>query len=170
MVDYYHYPDPKWCEGHNVPVALLRSIKDELYETSAPFILTPASQAVNLFTVETQLLSGRVRGDGLIEHELSFGFMPMPTLQAFIARYFSDLTKSVPMTLYLRMHEIGDEYFRFNFYMIRPTPTKDYTIEGGRATDVKLRLVGGIWLPDITLYPTVHTNTNVFRTPVVTQP
>lgn len=164
---YNFYPRRKWAAGHNIPAGSLTDVQDELYETSVPFLLPPGAQPLNLYPVETGLLSGRVRGDGMMKHEWTWGFMPIPTFQHVMTTYFPNNEKSVPMTILERMHEFDDSYQTLNVYMIRPESGKDYRVDGGRVVELKLRFNVITRVAELMLLVLVLVSTNSFGSPSI---
>jgi hypothetical protein len=161
-MNYSHMPDRRWGHGHNVLLASLTKVLDDLYATSKPFLLPPAAQPINRYPVESMMLSGRVRGDGMIMHEWTWGFMPMPAFQWYMSEWFPNGEKSVPVTILERMHEWSDEYVRYNAYMIRPEPGKDYKIDGGRVVDLVQRFSALRALGDQTAFVEQFVNSQTF--------
>lgn len=166
-MDYYHYPARKWGLGHNQLSTSLVSVEEQLYVTSKPFLLPPSAQPVNPYPVETMLLSGKVRGDGMMSSQWEWGFMPIPTFQAMMTWLFPDEEKAAPITIAERMPEIDEEYRRFNCWAVRPEPGRDYKIDGGRVVDLKLRFSGMRSLGDLAISAQTATFTNVLFPPGV---
>lgn len=116
-----------WANGHNVVLASLANVEDYLWPYTRPRRIAPRSQPLDLFPVETQLMSGRVRGDGFLDHDWE---MTLPTdAYAFILndKFSGGSVKSVEQTVYTRRHDLNT-YARANCYLVQPSQ-KNGTLE-----------------------------------------
>ena len=112
-----------WANGWNVALASLSNVEDYLRPNSRMRIIAPKSQPVDLFPVETVLMSGRVRGDGRIDTAWEMT-LPVEAYHAIMTNKFSGGTvKSVKQTVYTRRHDL-ETYARYNVWLVAPSVKK----------------------------------------------
>jgi hypothetical protein len=134
-VPFYDY---RIAVGSSVALGSLSNIEDVLYPFTAPMRIAPRSQPVNAYPVRTVLGSGRVRGDGTVDHAWEF-----PALKAGAVNYllyallFPGGVVSTAVTVYTRRHEAAT-YARYNAWAILPLPGQD--LEYLRAGVIRLTL------------------------------
>lgn len=112
--------DYRFAAGWNVALGSLSNIEDTLgsRNRSADGVLFPIvirSQPVRPYSVANTLESGRVRGDGKINH--LWQLWMFDTASSYLMSLFT--AASVQWTIYTRQHELGT-YARFNCWAIRP--------------------------------------------------
>lgn len=111
--------------GSSVALASLINVEDLIYPYTAPRRITVRSQMPDMFPVRTTLGSGRIRGDGVINHAWEFTGLNQEAVDYLHTYLWSAGTVvSTACTIYTRRHEL-DEYGRFNCYAILPQPGQD---------------------------------------------
>lgn len=111
--------------GSSVALASLINVEDLLWPHTKPRRIVPRSQPVNAFPVRTTLGSGRVRGDGAINHAWEFTAIPVAAVDYLMTYLFSSGTVvSTACTIYTRRHDL-DDYARYNAWAVLPVPGQD---------------------------------------------
>jgi len=111
--------------GSGVALASLIDAEDLLWNYTRPRRIVPRSQPPNLYPVRTTLGSGRVRGDGAIDHSWEFTAIPVAAVDYLMSFLWAGGTVvSTAVTINTPRHEL-DEYFRANAYAILPVPGTD---------------------------------------------
>src|SRR5574338_803381 len=117
--------DYRIAVGSSVALGSLINVEDLLWPYTRPRRIVPRSQPVNAFPVRTTLGSGRVRGDGAINHAWEFTAIPVAAVDYLMTYLFSSGTAvSTAVTISTRRHEL-DDYARFNAYAVLPVVGQD---------------------------------------------
>jgi hypothetical protein len=116
--------DYRIAVGSSVALGSLSNIEDVLYPYTAPLRIAPRSQPVNLYPVRTVLGSGRVRGDGAIDHAWEFSGLRQTAVQYLLHTLLFSSGVSTAVTIYTRLHSTGT-YARYNAYAVLPAPGQD---------------------------------------------
>jgi hypothetical protein len=112
--------DYRWGVGHNVALAALANVENDLYPYTKLRHVAPRSQPVDLFPVETMLASGAGRGDGFVSAAWEMT-MPVEALAYSITKFGLTSAKSAAATIYTREHDVLT-YGRYNSFIWRPSP------------------------------------------------
>ncbi len=111
--------------GSNVALVSLTNVEDLIWNYTRPRRITVRTQPVNAFPVRTVLGSGRVRGDGAINHAWEFTAIPKAAVDYLMTYLWTAGTVvSTAVTIYTRRHEL-DDYARYNAYAILPVVGQD---------------------------------------------
>ena len=111
--------------GSNVALVSLTNVEDLIWNYTRPRRIVPRSQPVNAFPVRTTTGSGRVRGDGAIDHSWEFTAIPVAAVDYLMSFLWAAGTVvSTAVTINTRQHEL-DQYTRFNAFAILPVPGQD---------------------------------------------
>ena len=121
-MSFYDY---RIAVGSNVALGSLSNIEDILWPHTKPLRIAPRTQPVNAFPVRTVLGSGRVRGDGTINHAWEFTAIPKAAVDyLYTYLWTAGTVVSTAVTIYTRRHEL-DDYARYNAYAILPVVGQD---------------------------------------------
>lgn len=118
--------DYRWGAGWGVALASLSNVENDLRPYVRLRSIAPKSQPVDLFPVRTVLGSGRVRGDGRIDHAWELTLNTAAIEYIIETKFALTSAASVKVTIYTRRHEMND-YARYNAWLSRPQPGQDMT-------------------------------------------
>ena len=118
------FADYRIAVGSSVALGSLTNIEDLLWPYTKPLYIAPRSQPVDLYPVRTVLGSGRVRGDGTINHAWEWTGIKQAAVQYLLHTYLFSSSVSTAVTIYTRLHSTGS-YARYNAYAILPVPGQD---------------------------------------------
>ena len=118
------FADYRIAVGSSVALGSLTNVEDLLWPYTKPLSLPPRSQPVDLYPVRTVLGSGRVRGDGTINHAWEWTGIKQAAVQYLLHTYLFASSVSTAVTIYTRLHSTGS-YARYNAYAILPVPGQD---------------------------------------------
>ncbi|MBK8035293.1 MAG: hypothetical protein IPK17_38475 [Chloroflexi bacterium] len=130
-----------WASDWDVPLIDLDNVAVDLKPHTLGRLIAPISEPVDTFPVRGRLGSGRVRGDGQIDHQWVFPVLPLAALHHIIDSKLttsSVIVTSKQVTIYTPQHEL-EQYARFNTWLTLPKPGTDYRIRRGFAMDLVLR-------------------------------
>jgi hypothetical protein len=116
--------DYRIAVGSSVALASLTNVETLLWPYTKPLAIAPRSQPVDLYPVRTTLGSGRVRGDGTINHTWEFTGIKQAAVQYLLHTLLFSSGVSTAVTIYTRLHSTG-AYARYNCYAILPVPGQD---------------------------------------------
>lgn len=119
--------------GSNIALASLVNIENLFGKTKyAPNRQNP----VDVYPVRTVTFSGRVTGEGRINHEWTFKALPIALLKLIEDNYHTNGTvTSAQVTIYTRLHNRAT-YVRYNAWSILPQPGEDYEYDRGYARNL----------------------------------
>jgi hypothetical protein len=118
------YYDYRIAVGSSVALASLMNVETLLFPYTRPLQIAPRTQPVDLYPIRTTLGSGRVRGDGTINHVWEWTGIKQVAVQYFLHTYLFSSGVSTAVTIYTRLHSTG-AYARYNAYAILPAPGPD---------------------------------------------
>ena len=111
--------------GSGVALASLIDAEALLYPYTKPRRIVPRSQMPDTYPVRTTLGSGRVRGDGAIDHSWEYTAIPVAAVDYLMSYLWAGGTVvSTAVTINTPRHDL-DDYGRFNAYAILPVPGTD---------------------------------------------
>lgn len=137
--------DYRLAAGHNVALANLNNIETHIGQQNRKvaggrlYPIGITSPVLDLFPVRGQLLSGRERGDGFVDHEWNLRLVALGA-RYLLYTYLTNMTVvSSAVTIYTRRHVDGD-YARYNAYMVLPSrKAQDMTYLGQGWLNVRIR-------------------------------
>ncbi len=129
------------ASGHNVALVSLTNIETLWLPYTMGIEVPVISNPVNPYPVKSRMGSGRIRGDGDIDHEWLVSSLPLAALDYLIDTLLvtsGNVVKSKAVTIYTRKHDRG-AYARYNTYLTLPAPEEDYDLNQELVNDLHLR-------------------------------
>jgi hypothetical protein len=109
------YYDYRWATGHDVALASLTNVENDLatYAVQKPFAIR--SQPVNTFSQVRETLDGYVIMDGLFDHTWQISALTRAGVK-YIEDTYMTSNESTAITIYTRRHN-RESYTRYNAYI-----------------------------------------------------
>lgn len=132
--------------GHDIALGSISNIETVLLPYTNNILLPPRTQPIERHPVRTAVLSGRERGDGFVNHEWFWGFMPVAAYDFYNDTYFNGVV-SVAVTVLQRNH-LKNVYERWNGYAHRPIAGTEFVYDSYRVLEVTQRFTLTTYLPE----------------------